>query len=269
MTSHDALRHHPAGPLDARRRRLHVRRRAHAAEDLLVTRVAAAQLHRDFAPGLLARWTEARGLDLDVVRVDRGAPLPALDRVDAIVVLGTYASLREEGPPTAAAAGLRPWVAEALARDVPVLAIGYGAQLVAAILGGEVGIAAVPEVGWTTLISEDPALASGPWLSWHRDFAVLPRSILVTGFNGHGAQAFRVGPHLGVQFHPEATADHAARWAIAGHLPAPAGIVPEALRHAGRVVTNALALFDGWAEGAGLAAAGDVVERDRRLAAEA
>ena len=217
-----------------------------------MTRITVAQQHAEHGPGLLARWAEARGLELAVVRLDRGAELPAHEGHDAVVVLGTPESLRAEGPPTRAAAGLRPWVAEALARDVPVLAIGQGAQLVARILGAEIGVAAVPEVGWTEVITEDPTVASGPWLAWHRDFAVLPPSVLVTAFNGHGAQAFRAGPHLGVQFHPEATADHAARWAVAGHLPAPAGIVPDSLRQAGASLRNALALFDGWAETAGI-----------------
>ena len=212
--------------------------------------LVVAQMHRDFGPGLLARWAESRGLGLEVVRLHRGEELGALG--DAVAVLGSHASLRAEGPATAAGAGLRPWVAEALARDVPVLATGYGAHLLASVLGGEIGIGAIPEAGWTTLISEDPALAAGPWLTWHRDFAVLPRSFMVTGFNGHGAQAFRVGPHLGLQFHPEATAEHAARWAIAGDLPAPSGLVPQSLRHAGVAIQNALALFDGWAEQAGL-----------------
>jgi GMP synthase (glutamine-hydrolysing) len=222
-----------------------------------MTRVVAARLHADFGPGLLARWAESRGVALDTVCLDRGERLPGLDAADAVVVLGSYASLAAHGPSTEPVGRLRRWVAEALARDVPVLGIGYGAQLVASILGGGAGTAERPEAGWIRLTTRDPALAPGPWLSWHGDYVVPPPSCALIAFNAHGAQAFRVGPHLAVQFHPEATAGHAGRWAAAGHLPAPADVVPESLRRAGTAIANAQALFDGWAGTAGLPVACD------------
>jgi GMP synthase (glutamine-hydrolysing) len=199
-----------------------------------MTELVALQLHDDFPPGLLTPWARGRGMELCVVRADRGEPLPSPATAVAVVVLGAPGSLREEGPPSSGLAPLREWTAEALARDVPVLGIGFGAQVIAAILGAEIGLAVLPEPAEAVVVTDVPWLAPGPWPMRSRDFVVLPPTIPVLAYNGHGVQAFAVGPHIGVRFHPEAvTADRAG---------------------------DARALFDGWAAGAGLdrrAAVGD------------
>ena len=50
----------------------------------------------------------------------------------------------------------------------PVLGLCYGGQVLAAVLGAEVGPAPMPELGWRTIETDDPELVpAGPWLEWH------------------------------------------------------------------------------------------------------
>ena len=56
-------------------------------------------------------------------------------------------------------------------------------------------------------------MPSGPWFGWHADVIDPPRHAEIVARNDAGVQAFRVGPHLGVQFHPEVTPEIIDRWA--------------------------------------------------------
>ncbi len=70
-----------------------------------------------------------------------------------------------------------PWVADEIAYarslislGVPVLGICFGGQMLAAALGGTVSRAPIPEIGWVSVSSDEPALIEpGPWLEWHFD----------------------------------------------------------------------------------------------------
>src|SRR3954465_14758079 len=56
----------------------------------------------------------------------------------------------------------------ALAHEVPGPGLCYGGQVLAAVLGARVGPAPVPELGWRTIETDDPArIPAGPWLEWH------------------------------------------------------------------------------------------------------
>jgi GMP synthase-like glutamine amidotransferase len=55
-------------------------------------------------------------------------------------------------------------------------------------------------------------IPTGPWLTWQHEVIALPGRAELLAHNRLGPQAFRLGPHLGVQFHPEATARTVARW---------------------------------------------------------
>jgi GMP synthase-like glutamine amidotransferase len=108
-----------------------------------------------------------------------------------------------------------PWVADEIdyARSlislgVPVLGLCFGGQMLAAALGGTVSRAPVPEIGWISVASSEPALIdSGPWLSWHFDRFTLPAQVPVAARTALASQAFAHGRVLGLQFHPEAN-DH-------------------------------------------------------------
>lgn len=146
-------------------------------------------------------------------------PLPHPDTVVqrrmGVVVTGSHAMVTDRAPWSETTAA---WLAELVARDVPVLGICYGHQLLAHALGGEVwphpvGLeAGTIGVEPTAEAATDPLMGhlSGPFAaqSAHRQSVrVLPPGATVLARNGFEPHhAFRVGPCAwGVQFHPEFT----------------------------------------------------------------
>jgi GMP synthase-like glutamine amidotransferase len=168
--------------------------------------------HGSHAPaGLLGEWAAARALAVRTVALHAGQPLP--DEVagfDAAVSLGSeFAAYDDTVPWLAAELEL---LGRLVAADVPVLGICFGAQALARVLGARVYRLSAPEIGWARLTSRDPGMAEGPWLSWHYDAFDLPRGARELGANEVSLQAFSLGPHAGVQFHPEATRPIARSW---------------------------------------------------------
>jgi anthranilate/para-aminobenzoate synthase component II len=149
------------------------------------------------------------------------------------------------------------WLRAADAACLPVLGICFGAQALAAALGGRVHRLPERELGWVSVESADPErIASGPWLTWHEDGIELPPLAYELARNRFGVQAFCHCRHLAVQFHPEATPAIVADWARGD---APPELDREALlRSTGQLTRAATAgafrLFDGFAARAGLAA---------------
>jgi GMP synthase-like glutamine amidotransferase len=162
-------------------------------------------------PGLLDDWAASRGVTLDVLRVDRWERLPGPSDYELAVVLGSDASLAES--PRGWVRRLVEWVAAVDAAGLPILGICFGAQVLAAALGGSVIRLSCPEHGWIELQTHDQErVPSGPWLSLHEDAVVLPPRADELARNALGTQAFSIGVHLGVQFHPEVTPSILSRW---------------------------------------------------------
>ena len=73
------------------------------------------------------------------------------------------------------------------------------------------------EIGWFMVDSADPGvIPAGPWLEFHGDRCVLPDGATVLARNDVAVQAFRMGRHLAVQFHPEVDGPQLKRWLDAG-----------------------------------------------------
>ncbi len=113
-----------------------------------------------------------------------------------------------------------PWVprelrilAAAADADVPVLGVCFGSQLLARALGGEAMRAEKVEIGWFPIRALEPSLVGeGPWLQWHYDTFTLPPGARLLAESPAGPQAYTAGRSLGVQFHPEVTAEIVANW---------------------------------------------------------
>ena len=212
--------------------------------------------HEADAPaGILGEWARAREIALEVVAVGDGAAIPDPADRRFVVALGSEASAFDDDVPWLAAE--RVVLDRALALGVPVLGICFGGQHLARALGGTVARAARPEVGWLDVDTLAPEVVPpGPWLQWHRDAFTVPPGAELLARSPVGPQAFRAGPHLGVQFHPEVTPAIALDWATS--YPASidrAGTTLAAVRaggdaHAADARRRAHALFDAFLAGA-------------------
>jgi GMP synthase-like glutamine amidotransferase len=178
-------------------------------------RVIVVRHHAIDDAGFIADAFRARGAELVVHQFPRGGPLPALDGVDHVVVLGAAWSVYEQRISGWIGAELA-WLRAADAAGVPVLGICFGAQALTAALGGQVEAAPRSEVGWTMVETLDPDIIEpGPWLEFHHDRCLPPPGARLLARNELCVQAFTIGPHLAVQFHPEVDAAQISRWLTA------------------------------------------------------
>jgi GMP synthase (glutamine-hydrolysing) len=178
-------------------------------------------------PARLGEWLRSAGLELDERDVRAGDPLPAdLTGYAGLVVLGGPQSSLDTPAVAPELTGVRALLAQAVAADLPTLAICLGAQLLAQVGGGStrVGVDG-PEVGATLVAKRDaadadPLFAPLPLtpdvLQWHHDeIDRLPAgATLLVGSPAYPHQAYRIGSSVyGMQFHVEPDAAIVRHWA--------------------------------------------------------
>jgi len=169
-------------------------------------------------PGLIADALVAAGHRADVVRLDRGAPLPDPDSIDGLVVMGGPMGVHDDAD--------HPWliaerdlIGAVVGAGKPVLGVCLGAQQVAMALGAEVTTGPVSEVGLgpvelTAAGRRDPVLGPEygglaettlPCVHSHRDtFSIPAGAVHLAATRVFPHQAFRWGTGVyGLQFHVE------------------------------------------------------------------
>ena len=95
---------------------------------------------------------------------------------------------------------------------MPVLGICFGGQMLARALGARVARADRPEMGWGRLHRAVAWIPEGPFFAWHADAFTWPEGAERLAWTPAAPHAFTYGPHLGLQFHPEATAEIIESW---------------------------------------------------------
>ena len=201
-------------------------------------------------PGVLGDWAAARGIELEIHHAQSGAPLPALNGQAFIASLGSPHNPADLHIPEVAAE--LAYVEQAIARDIPVLGLCFGGQMLAKALGGEIEKAPHPELGWHAIDSAAPEIVPpGPWLQWHFDRFTVPAGAELLATSAAGPQAFTHGRHLGVQFHPESTIEIVRSWARSDDERVHAlgigdgeALLERGRRHATAAVSAAFDLFD-------------------------
>jgi GMP synthase-like glutamine amidotransferase len=168
----------------------------------------------DADPGLVGAALAARGYRLTTLHreADRW---PEKVKTALIVVLGSEWSVYSDTVAESVDRE-RAFLAAAVEAHVPVLGICFGAQMLAAALGGEVRAADRDEIGWHDVRPErgaPEAIERGPWFQFHHDTFTLPPAARLLASSDVGPQAFSYGSALAVQFHPEVTPGIVARWA--------------------------------------------------------
>jgi GMP synthase-like glutamine amidotransferase len=140
-------------------------------------------------------------------------PFPDVSGFDALVLFGAVWSVYDR-------ATIGSWIDRELEllrhahhTHVPVLGVCFGAQALAAALGGTVSRSPEMEVGWFHVDTDVDAIEPGPWFQWHGDRFTVPAGAKEIARGGVGPQAFVAGRSLGVQFHPEVTPEIVEHWA--------------------------------------------------------
>jgi GMP synthase-like glutamine amidotransferase len=201
--------------------------------------------------GLFGAAMREAGASLRLVRTHAGDDVPrAPDDFGGIVVMG--------GPMGVGDAARLPHIdreiallRRALRRELPVLGVCLGSQILAAAAGSRVFPGRSKEIGWHPIhLTEegrrDPLLGALPDPSavfhWHGDtFDLPPGATLLASSDAYPHQAFRIGSSAyGLQFHLEVTAGMVEKFVEAGvdevqetHGPGGAArLVGDARRHA-------------------------------------
>lgn len=206
--------------------------------------------NEDAAPAaLLGAWLRDRGMQHRTVRTwDEGVPEDPRE-YGWVVALGAGDSATQTEPR---------WVPDEIAflrravdDDVPVLGICFGGQALSVALGGE--ISPGTSLGWFEIETDEPDLVpGGPWLHFNYERFSIPDGATEIARSARGPGAFRIGPHVGLQFHPEVTHAIVEEWADseAAKL-AELGVERDDLRaqgerYAGHAAEQAVRLFDAW-----------------------
>ncbi len=206
-------------------------------------------------PGRVARWLDARAIPYGVHRSWESDPDLDPNDYGFVASLGSVHSATATDPA---------WIAvevdflrRAVESGVPVLGLCWGGQALAAALGGRVAPSPFPEKGWLAIVSADPAIPAGPWLHYHSEVFTVPPGAVELARSPAGPAAFRAGAGgtaLGLQFHPEADAGIAARWASRDPEQTGASraqLAEQALRWDAAAEPMAFELFDRWWAGVG------------------
>jgi GMP synthase-like glutamine amidotransferase len=115
------------------------------------------------------------------------------------------------------------FIREALSRDVPILGVCLGGQLLAEAAGAQPHRIPEPEIGWydieiTDAGAADPVLGplapSVELFEWHHYVAPLPPGAVELARTPACVQAFRIEgkPAWGLQFHAEVTREDLFSW---------------------------------------------------------
>ena len=157
-----------------------------------------------------------------VVSVHKGETPPDFDLIAGIVITGSHEQVTDRADWSERTAS---WLVKAVKREIPILGICFGHQILAYALGGKVDYTSGgPEFGTvsislTAASRDDPILGNLPrtvevQTSHYQSVLELPPKATLLAFSEKDPHsAFRYGPCVwGVQFHPEYDADIATAY---------------------------------------------------------
>lgn len=190
--------------------------------------------------GTFAAILAARGFQTTYVRLCAGERIPDdWSAAQALIFLGGPMSVNDEAD-YAYLALEKAVIRSALERDLPILGVCLGAQLIASAAGSRVYRGTRSEIGWepVSLTNDgrrDPVLSPIARLDsvfhWHGETFDLPeRAVRLASSEATTNQAFRLGRSAyGLQFHLEVDAPMIAAWI--GAYPNDLGSDPETAKH--------------------------------------
>lgn len=200
--------------------------------------------------GTIADYLDENDFGYKVIQAYRNEPLPDLSSAEALIVLGSPYSISDYQKYDYLK-NLYAFVAGAVRRDLPLLAICFGGQMLAMTLGAEVTRNKVKEIGhYSCRLTDDGSsdrLFAGfdrefTVFHWHVDTFKIPHgaTLLAEGDECRN-QAFRKNNAVAVQFHLEPRPDEIPRWCdeyqdeLAEEKMTKAGVVTEFNRRADEI----------------------------------
>ena len=172
-------------------------------------------------PGSLGKYLEETGADVQIIRLDKGDPIPPMGSFDAVISMGGTMNVYEEDQfpflkdETA-------FLKEAIYKDTPIVGVCLGAQMIAKAAGATVVKSPNKEVGWypvaLTAEGRKDLLFNGlpetmEVFQYHEDMFNLPeQAVLLAESEGCPHQAFRLRNAFALQFHVEVTPDMLKEW---------------------------------------------------------
>lgn len=182
-------------------------------------------------PGTIGDYLKGKNIPFRITELGFGETPPALDKYDTLIVLGGPMGVYEMDRYPHILIGSR-IIREAINREMKVIGVCLGSQMLAHCLGALVYPGPEKEIGWRHIELtgdglKDPLmrqLAIHPqvgdfWrsfkvLHWHGDTFHLPHgAVLLASSKLYRHQAFRFGTQAyGFQFHIEVTKDMVLEW---------------------------------------------------------
>lgn len=162
--------------------------------------------------GNIQPWLMQHNAEIHYCRLYANDPLPALEQIDLLILLGGPMSVNDESH--------YPWLkaekaflAQVIAAEKPVVGICLGAQLIACSQGARIYSNYAKEIGWfditTVPASGDvlPLPASMRVFHWHGETFELPaNAVLLASSEACNNQVFQLGRRvIGLQCHLETT----------------------------------------------------------------
>lgn len=183
--------------------------------------VAILQHERNQGPGYLLDYLDHAGIPTRVLCPAQGESLPHDTRhFSGLVVLGSNHSVND---PHDWIVQERALVADAVAREVPVLGHCFGAQQLSRSQGGRVARGIWPHIGWGKVWTthESRQCLHGQhevmFFNWHYETFEIPRGASRMLFGPHCLnKGFTMGPHMAFQGHLEVTEDSVRAWCDEG-----------------------------------------------------
>jgi GMP synthase-like glutamine amidotransferase len=187
-------------------------------------------------PGVIGEILKSRGIETQrhIILGEDGElnlNFPDPSEFDFIISFGSFHSAYDPEVST--------WVdaeevviTKSLDKEVPVLGVCFGGQVLAKAVGGSVEKSYELELGELHIKETSLGLPfpEGPWFSWHSDRMILPDHIEVLAETPSAVQVFRHKTAVGLQFHPEATPELVQSWLdIGGADYLPAGMTSDLL----------------------------------------
>ena len=171
-------------------------------------------------PGYLGTFLEQNKIPYDVICIDEGVLVPQnLDDISGLIFMGGGMNVTD---PLQWISEEKELIKRAIEKNIPVLGICLGAQLMSTALGGEITHDPDMEIGWHP-VEPDSNHADNAWLKelpnnftpfhWHADTFSIPEGATVLLHSQcRSNQAFTIKNSVAIQFHLEMTVDMVKEW---------------------------------------------------------